>query len=88
MFNIFKFLSPYLLSFLWLGSEHWSQSRDSGVDFFIKLRIPEELAEIDRIKDCSNVFELISKYPKNIQGLLMDIYTGCSHFKCKYFQEK
>ena len=32
-----------------------------------------EIEEIARIKDCSNVFEVISKHPKNIQGLLRDI---------------
>ena len=31
------------------------------------------IEEMGRIKDCSNVFEVNSKYPKNIQGLLRDI---------------
>ena len=31
------------------------------------------IEEMSRIKDCSNVFEVISKYPKNKQGLLRDI---------------
>ena len=41
----------------------------------MKLRTPEELTaieEIGRIKGCSNVFEVISKYPKNIQELFRD----------------
>ena len=31
------------------------------------------IEEMGRINDCSNVFEVNSKYPKNIQGLLRDI---------------
>ena len=41
--------------------------------FFIKLRIPEELTEIEemgKIKGYSNLFEVILKYWKNLQGLL------------------
>ena len=31
------------------------------------------IEKIGRIKGCSNVFEVISKNPKNTQGLLRDI---------------
>ena len=36
------------------------------IDFFFKFRTPEEsttIEEIGRIKGCSNVFDVISKYP-------------------------
>ena len=33
------------------------------------------IEEIGRIKGCTNVFGVISKYPKNIQELLIDIFS-------------
>ena len=33
------------------------------------------IVEMGGIKDCSNVFEVISKYPKSTQGLLRNIYN-------------
>ena len=61
-----------------LESESGSRLRSlgffAGVDFF-KLRTPEELnaiEEIGRIKGCSNVFEVISKYPKKYKGVSVE----------------
>ena len=48
---------------------------------------PEELNAIEesgRIKGCSNVFEVISKYPTNIQGLGRDI---SSNYKLMNFKK-